>query len=168
MSWKRMPGSTVRASSIASRAIFSVGWSFASLLASARSSMAQAPRTFQRSAFEALVASARWEFVFFVAIGGRHVNAHRLEALGHTFERGQWVLLDLYGTDHHPRIWPDPARFDPDRFPKKLASPFELVPQGAGDPVVTHRCPGEDLALALMTAAVQQLVALTFDVPEQD
>ena len=45
-----------------------------------------------------------------------------------------WVLLDLYGTDQHPRIWPDPTRFIPDRFLEKTPSPFELVPQGAGDP----------------------------------
>jgi fatty-acid peroxygenase len=104
---------------------------------------------------------------FFPIIGGRaRADFH---ALGHAFRKGDWVLLDLYGTDLHPRIWPEPARFNPDRFLEKTPSAFELIPQGAGDPTVTHRCPGEDLTLALMGAAVQQLsVALTYDVPEQD
>ena len=104
---------------------------------------------------------------FFPIIGGRaRADFH---ALGHAFRKGDWVLLDLYGTDLHPRIWPEPARFNPDRFLEKTPSAFELIPQGAGDPTVTHRCPGEDLTLALMGAAVRQLsVALTYDVPEQD
>ena len=104
---------------------------------------------------------------FFPVIGGRACGD--FQALGHAFRQGDWVLLDLYGTDQHPRIWPDPTRFIPDRFLEKTPSPFELVPQGAGDPALTHRCPGEDLTLALISAAVRQLtLALTYDVPEQD
>src|SRR5262249_49333344 len=104
---------------------------------------------------------------FFPVIGGP--ACEHCQWLGDTIRQGQWVLLDLYGTNHHPRIWPDPASFNPDRFLEKVPSPFELVPQGAGDPAVTHRCPGEDLTLALMSAAVRQLtLALTYNVPQQD
>jgi fatty-acid peroxygenase len=104
---------------------------------------------------------------FFPIIGGRAREG--FEWNGHAFRRGTWVLLDLYGTDHHPAIWSEPARFDPDRFLRKMPTPFELVPQGAGDPTATHRCPGEDLTLELMKTAVQQLMlAMTYEVPAQD
>jgi fatty-acid peroxygenase len=104
---------------------------------------------------------------FFPVIGGR--AREEFQWNGHTFRQGTWVLLDLYGTNHHPAIWPEPARFDPDRFLHKAPTRFELVPQGAGDPAVTHRCPGEDLTLELMKTAVRQLtLAMTYEVPEQD
>jgi fatty-acid peroxygenase len=104
---------------------------------------------------------------FFPVIGGRVLDAFQWN--GHAFGKGDWVLLDLYGTDHHPSIWPRPDAFDPERFQVMSPTPFELIPQGAGDASVTHRCPGEDVTLALMrTAALQLASAMTYEVPEQD
>jgi general stress protein 26 len=104
---------------------------------------------------------------FFPVIGGR--ARHSLQWNGYAIAKGDWVLLDLYGTDHHPDIWPRPHAFDPDRFQTMRPTAFELIPQGAGDASVTHRCPGEDMTLALIRTAVQQLTSvMDYEVPEQD
>lgn len=59
--------------------------------------------------------------------------------------------------------------FRPDRFRAKAPSPYEFVPQGAGDAAVTHRCPGEELTIHLMNSAVQLLTtSMQYEVPDQD
>jgi fatty-acid peroxygenase len=104
---------------------------------------------------------------FFPVIGGRVRQSFNWNGL--KFEQGAWVLLDLYGTDQHPRIWRHPEAFDPDRFETVKPTPFELVPQGAGDATITHRCPGEEMTLALMRTAVRRLsAAMSYEVPRQD
>jgi fatty-acid peroxygenase len=103
---------------------------------------------------------------FFPVIGGRVCESFTWQ--GMDFSKGDWVLLDLYGTNRDPCTWDSPDRFDPDRFLRKHPTPFELVPQGAGDPAVTHRCPGEHLTLALIRAAARELAGMTFRVPAQD
>jgi len=89
---------------------------------------------------------------------------------GHTFEPGTLVLLDVYGTDHDPRIWDEPDEFRPERFAHWTGDPYTLIPQGGGDRATGHRCPGEwitmhevALALHLLTRGVDYELA-----PEQD
>ncbi len=85
------------------------------------------------------------------------------------FPAGRKVALDLYGTNHDPRLWPQPERFDPERFDSRAPGPFDLIPQGGGDTNVTHRCPGEPVALALLQTGLEFLAArLQYEVPEQD
>ncbi|MCA9914667.1 MAG: cytochrome P450, partial [Anaerolineae bacterium] len=44
-----------------------------------------------------------------------------------------------------------------------------FIPQGGGNAYETHRCPGENVALALMeSAAVFLTEHMQYDVPEQD
>jgi fatty-acid peroxygenase len=88
---------------------------------------------------------------------------------GHRFRPGRRVLLDLYGTNHDPRLWTEPPRFDPDRFRGWDGDPFTFVPQGGGDPQVHHRCPGEWATIELMKTAVTALTRwIDYQVPEQD
>jgi fatty-acid peroxygenase len=103
---------------------------------------------------------------FFPVIGGRARRV--LDWKGYRIEKGAWVLLDLYGTNHDARTWIKPATFDPSRYIAKEPGPYDLVPQGAGDAALTHRCPGEDLTLMLMKAAMRELYAMRFTVEEQD
>jgi fatty-acid peroxygenase len=42
------------------------------------------------------------------------------------------------------------------------------VPQGAGDPRTGHRCPGEDVTVALLSALAVRLARLGYTLPEQD
>ena len=47
---------------------------------------------------------------------------------------------------------------------------FDLVPQGAGDHAIDHRCPGEWVTRDLMEAATRSLLRTVdwSDLPEQD
>lgn len=76
---------------------------------------------------------------------------------GLRFPAGVRVLLDLYGTNHDARSWAAPDVFHPERFQRRAAGAYALVPQGGGDPWMHHRCPGEALTLALMTETARLL-----------
>lgn len=52
-----------------------------------------------------------------------------------TIPRGSMVIVFVYGAHHAPRYWPDPERFDPERFTKANESqqtPFTHIPFGGG------------------------------------
>ncbi|MCI0754631.1 cytochrome P450 [Teichococcus vastitatis] len=115
---------------------------------------------------EPFVQEVRRLYPFFPMIGGRARQALRWG--GHDFAPGDWVLLDLHGTNHDPRLWPEPDRFRPERFRGWQGNPYTLVPQGAGDVAATHRCPGEWITIALMKEAVRQLCRMRYTVPPQD
>ena len=88
---------------------------------------------------------------------------------GHHFPKGRRVLLDLYGTNHHPALWPQPELFRPERFAGRRVDPFELIPQGGGDHWAGHRCAGEWITIDLMKRAVTNLTAaMRYDVPVQN
>ncbi|MBW5424901.1 cytochrome P450 [Streptomyces sp. BG9H] len=87
---------------------------------------------------------------------------------GVPIKEGTLVLLDLYGQNHDPELWESPYTFDPERFTGREPGRDELVPQGGGDAAEGHRCPGEDVTLALLTTLLPRLAQLDFHVPEQD
>ena len=101
-------------------------------------------------------------FPFFPVIGG--VVREPFEWSGIAFPRGQWGLLDLYGTCHDPRAFPAPERFDPGRGLSWRAQSDAFIPQGAGDVAAGHRCPGEWAATALLSVAVERLCGLGYRV----
>lgn len=104
----------------------------------------------------AFVEEVRRHYPFFPAVAA--ITREEFGWRGHRFPPGRRVLLDLYGTNHDSRYWPDPERFDPDRFLGEEPDRFAFVPQGGGDPAVHHRCPGEPIATRLMTLALDQMV----------
>lgn len=121
----------------------------------------------EEDGLEPFVQEVRRFYPFFPMIGGRACEA--FEWRGHRFAAGDWVLLDLYGTNHDPRLWPEPHRFRPERFHGWPGDPDTLVPQGAGDPYQGHRCPGEWITIALMARAVRLLSqAMRYALPPQD
>jgi fatty-acid peroxygenase len=116
---------------------------------------------------EWFVQEVRRFYPFFPAVGGRVLK--EFDWRGIHFAKGTWLLLDLYGTNHDARIWGDPQEFRPERFRDWNGSPFNFIPQGGGDFVHGHRCPGEWITIELVKTALRLLVSgMDYDVPAQD
>lgn len=116
---------------------------------------------------EHFVEEVRRFYPFFPVVGGRALVD--FEWRGHRFAAGSWVLLDLYGTNHDPRVWDSPELFQPNRFGSGGDRKFSFIPQGGGDVHTAHRCPGEAITVGLVKMATRALVQhMTYEVPEQD
>jgi fatty-acid peroxygenase len=116
---------------------------------------------------EGFVQEVRRYYPFFPVIGGR--VRHPFIWRGHAFKTNDWVLLDLYGTDHDQGVWRQPHEFRPERFRAWQGDPNSLIPQGGGPYDTGHRCPGEGITIALMTQAVRMLtLEMSYSVPPQD
>ncbi|QLJ02496.1 cytochrome P450 [Streptomyces sp. NEAU-sy36] len=79
-----------------------------------------------------------------------------VELGGHHFKRGTEFVFSALVLHRNPRHFPDPTRFDPDRWlPDRPAAPRgAFIPFGAG----SHQCIGESFARAEMTATVVAVV----------
>ncbi len=116
---------------------------------------------------EAFAHEVRRFYPFAPFIGGR--APRDIEWDGERIPRNAMVLLDLYGQNHDPQLWEEPYAFRPERFLDREIGAFDLVPQGGGDPRTGHRCPGEQITVALLAALAPRLARLPFDVPaDQD
>ncbi|NLY79827.1 MAG: cytochrome P450 [Lysinibacillus sp.] len=88
---------------------------------------------------------------------------------GYTFKEGTLVLLDIYGTNHDPKLWNNPDEFQPERFASWQENRYNFIPQGGGDVEITHRCPGEQLTIEMMKITLDYLLnKMDFEIPEQD
>lgn len=118
-------------------------------------------------AAESFVQEVRRYYPFFPVAAARVRRSFDWQ--GYHFPRGRRVLLDLYGTNHHRALWPEPERFRPERFTGWRGDPFALVPQGGGEHLTGHRCAGEWITIELMKRAVANLTTtMRYDVPPQD
>jgi cytochrome P450 len=63
----------------------------------------------------------------------------------------------IYLCQHRPDTWPDPYRFDPDRFCHRRVSPYEFFPFGGGG----RRCIGMAFALYEMKIVLARVLART-------
>lgn len=124
-------------------------------------------RAGDETGLEWFVQEVRRYFPFFPFIGGKALEEFTWE--GHRFGQETWMLLDLYGTNHEAGVWDDPNTFRPERFRDWDGSRYNFIPQGGGDYLANHRCPGEPLTIAVMKQAVRLLTTgMTYDVPAQD
>jgi fatty-acid peroxygenase len=115
---------------------------------------------------EAWADEVRRFYPFAPFIGGR--APREVEWDGERVPEHSMVLLDLYGQNHDPDLWDDPYVFCPEQFLGREVGAFELVPQGGGDPRTGHRCPGERVTVAVLSALAIRLARLQADVPEQN
>jgi fatty-acid peroxygenase len=116
---------------------------------------------------EPFVHEVRRFYPFIPAIGGRVLEPFTWR--GHDFGRGDWVLMDLYGTNRDPRSWEDPDAFRPERFRARAIGAHEFIPQGGGAHAETHRCPGEWVTIEQMKTITRLLVReMRYTVPDQD
>lgn len=102
----------------------------------------------------------RW-YPFVPLLTGRLQGHH--EWGGHTYGRGDWMVLDVLGTNRDARAWARPDEFEPERFVGREPTAFDYVPQGGGDPAQGHRCPGEPLAVGILGTTLQHLAGLDFE-----
>lgn len=75
---------------------------------------------------------------------------------------GSMLIYSPYVTHRLPELWPQPRRFDPQRWdPQQLGyrrpAPHEFLPFGGG----THRCLGATFATVEMTVLLEQLLSRT-------
>lgn len=88
---------------------------------------------------------------------------------GVKFSKDRRVLLDLYATQHHEKIWTNPNAFYAERFATWDGSAFNFIPQGGGDFIHNHRCAGEWITINLTRIALDALVIkMAYEVPKQD
>ena len=115
----------------------------------------------------AFAQEVRRVYPFFPFIAGR--ARLPFEWNGHAFQKNDWVLLDIYGTNRDPRSYAEAETFRPERFMESPPGIFAFVPQGAGDATLTHRCPGEDATVAITVMALTMLTKqMAYRVPDQD
>lgn len=116
---------------------------------------------------EPFVQEVRRAYPFFPFVAAR--VRQRFQWRGYEFPEGTRVLLDLYGTNHDPRLWEQPEDFRPERFRAWEGDPFTLIPQGGGDHYRHHRCAGEWITIELMKQALRQLTReIDYEVPPQN
>lgn len=85
------------------------------------------------------------------------------------FKQGTLTMLDVYGTNHDPKLWDNPELFQPTRFANWDANPFSFIPQGGGDHYLGHRCAGEWITIDVMKISLDILVNhFTYELPKQD
>jgi fatty-acid peroxygenase len=115
---------------------------------------------------EAWAHEVRRFYPFAPFVGGR--TPRPVDWDGERIPQGALVLLDIYAQGHDGALWDDPYAFRPERFLGREIGPFELIPQGGGDPRTGHRCPGERIAVAVLAVLAVRLARLDAVLPEQD
>lgn len=88
---------------------------------------------------------------------------------GFEFKKGTLTMLDVYGTNHDPKLWNNPDLFQPERFKNWDGNPFSFIPQGGGDHYLGHRCAGELITVDVMKISLDFFVNyITYNLPKQD
>jgi cytochrome P450 len=72
---------------------------------------------------------------------------------GWDLERGDGAVGCIHLTHRNPAIWPDPERFDPDRFLVRKPTAYEWFPFGGG----TRRCVGMAFAMYEMRIVLAEM-----------
>lgn len=114
----------------------------------------------------AFVQEVRRFYPFFPVLAARTCRAFSWRGL--QFPDDVRVMLDLYGTNHDPRAWPEPQVFRPERFLGHTHGLFAFIPQGGATAADHHRCPGEDFTVALMMLSLRLLGSVSYELPAQD
>ncbi|XP_066290017.1 cytochrome P450 2U1-like [Branchiostoma lanceolatum] len=102
-----------------------------------------------------------------VPVAFPHATTQEVKVQGYDIPKGKQVLPNLYSLHMDPAYWPDPDRFDPERFldaeGNVIKKPESFLPFGGGRRV----CAGEQLArMELFLFFSTLLQSFTFKTPE--
>ncbi len=129
--------------------------------------LAEQMRDADEDFLDAFACEVRRFYPFIPFIGGRVLASFTWR--GHAFRPGDWVLMDLYGTNHDARDWEDPDSFRPRRFLGHAPDAFAFVPSGGGEHARGHRCPGEWITQTHIKSAIRVMTRdLRYRLPPQD
>lgn len=91
---------------------------------------------------------------FITRLLGEDLRTHS----GYLLPKGSNAMIHIYDVHHNPRIYPDPEKFDPDRFlPENVQNrhPFAYLPFSAGP----RNCIGQKFAMLELKAAICAILA---------
>jgi cytochrome P450 len=84
------------------------------------------------------------------------------EFAGHTIPEGWMVLWGIRSSHLRPEVYPEPAKFDPERFGparhEQDRHPHAFVPNGAGDAHKNHKCAGYEFAPLMLQVFLAELL----------
>jgi cytochrome P450 len=86
------------------------------------------------------------------------VLEHPARIGGYDLPAGVAVLPSIYLVQRRPDLYPDPTRFDPDRFLRSKPAPYEWFPFGGG----IRRCVGMAFAIYEMKMVLATVLSRTW------
>ncbi|BDI15641.1 cytochrome P450 [Nostoc cf. commune SO-36] len=78
-----------------------------------------------------------------------------MKFMGYDLPKGMMISPCIYLTHHRPDIYPEPQRFQPERFLERQFSPYEFLPFGGGN----RRCLGMAFALFEMKLVLATILS---------
>ena len=97
------------------------------------------------------------------------------EFAGHSIPEGWMVLWGIRSSHLRPEIYPEPTKFDPERFGpgrhEEDRHPYAFVPNGAGDAHKNHKCAGYEFAPLMLQLFLAELLRGGYQwtfAPDQD
>jgi cytochrome P450 len=88
-----------------------------------------------------------------IDVTGRQVRAETMRLGKWTLPRGQMVIASLFLVHDNDDLWPNPRRFDPDRFVGERPDNYRWIPFGGG----ARRCIGAAFAHLEMNVVLRTL-----------
>ncbi|KAG9450935.1 hypothetical protein H6P81_010900 [Aristolochia fimbriata] len=92
---------------------------------------------------------------------GTHLAMEDCELGGYKVPKGTTVLVNLWKVQRDPTVWPEPLKFQPERFLTEKGEPdikkgqnFEFIPFSGG----RRKCPGGPFALQVIHLALARLL----------
>ncbi len=83
----------------------------------------------------------------------QRINVEPVELGPFQIPTGSAIIFSQFMTHHRPDFYPDPQRFDPDRWLAASVSPYSYLPFGAGP----RMCVGAGLALQILSTALPMM-----------
>lgn len=89
-----------------------------------------------------------------IDVTGRQVRAETMQLGKWTLPKGQMVIASLFLVHDNEKLWPEPRRFDPDRFVGDRPDNYSWIPFGGG----ARRCIGAAFAHLEMNVVLRTLL----------